>query len=977
MAAGIEVVESIRQYINGHQALLDRNEPAPALTTDEYSQLQILADNYAQLCRSVNQRAEQAHELLRSGSRPEAAELAKQSPDLRMLFEQAAFGQLGLWLDICETYGLPLPFVLDYEKIEAVVDDVYGVSHAREQLLRLHRQFALGRAPLADRVHVLRKLHQIDPDNTDWTEDLAVFEPAFVEELLRRAERADARGDLPALDKVRDELTSGAWLKVPDHKAIVLVDNRIKPHRQKHAAATYQGLSEDLRDAHAAMDESRCRSLMDQWRQVAVQTGHGPSAELGQLVEPVEQWLIGLGQAKTDEDAYQRDCATLERALDERMGLEDLDRLAANALRHDRGMPELLAARFSSCVQEMRSQSRRHFTLKLAAIIGAAAMVVVIVVAVFIWHSQNKEHRHWRDQISAAISNNKLDDAEDRLAELEQINQRIYNSADIVALRERVKNLRAEEDQRREGFEKAMSAAEAAGVLEPNTAAIARAESLAKTPEELTRLAEFQTDVARQRDASAQQQQEAIEAALVELEELDRQLQAMDFSDPQAVQLASQACIDRAEQIASMDGLAGYHLRRLEGVRTTAEAKLSRARQQGDADADIAERLARLPGLVLAPTSFIEALAAFRDAHPEHPRSAQFAQAMVMSSHWQAMEAWHRMVGGPWRGRVRVDSGQQAQTRQADVSEYLQDYPAGPYSVAARQYADYLGVAAVALSEDPLNHVESLQRLLRSDLMSNLQMLTMADGRRYFFLSENPPKPLHVGESIAHYELQLYEGPERPMRAIRIRPEEYDLAVLTPAPQNAFAQEALTQTAALDRIGWETFYVQLASQLAVQTDIDAILRALVVQDLLTFAEDTTPLLTDDVARIRGELEGLYLGEVTGLEADSDTLRDKRRRSNERLRQISVPLTELTGGVVSELAAMGQACETLYWPVGVVLDGKAALSETDKTGTLYVLTEGEGNGPTFSEIGSLTADGADVVAGILSSRPEGTLVFVKE
>ncbi|MHC4986262.1 MAG: hypothetical protein ACYTFO_08930, partial [Planctomycetota bacterium] len=175
---------------------------------------------------------------------------------------------------------------------------------------------------------------------------------------------------------------------------------------------------------------------------------------------------------------------------------------------------------------------------------------------------------------------------------------------------------------------------------------------------------------------------------------------------------------------------------------------------------------------------------------------------------------------------------------------------------------------------------------------------------------------------------------------------------------------------------WETLFLSLAADAAARTDIEPILRAQVVMSLLAWAEPSTPFVTDSLAGIRGQLEGLYLGDATGLEEDTDALRLKRRSADERLRQVSGRLAELVDDVDQQMAAMIQAAGTFYWPVGMAEGGHARMIPTDLTGTLFVLVGDNGQAPQFAEIGQLTAGEADVIARILDNKPQGTLVFVR-
>ena len=65
MAAGNDVVEQIRQFINANPALIDQEEAPPALTAEDARRLQEMAEQFAEQCRLTNERAYECQGLLK------------------------------------------------------------------------------------------------------------------------------------------------------------------------------------------------------------------------------------------------------------------------------------------------------------------------------------------------------------------------------------------------------------------------------------------------------------------------------------------------------------------------------------------------------------------------------------------------------------------------------------------------------------------------------------------------------------------------------------------------------------------------------------------------------------------------------------------------------------------------------------------------------------------------------------------------
>jgi len=370
-----QTMQEIRGFVAGTQQF-------------ERGRLAELARSYGKACGILNGKSASCRELLQAGKRGEAVRLARNSPDLREAVALLDVEETQSWLETCDALGFVIPHRLHAELAKGLVTELYDSSPETGELQRAYRRLSLARAPLADRLRVLRRLYLADAEPTNWAEDVKAFETARIEELAKRAERADQQGDLKTLEAILAELRSREWVERPKKRFVAAIDALALPHRRRFATERYRALLEDIRKAHGAMNEAACRRLADDWRAVKEQTGIEPDGRLGEEFAPVQTWLEELTRERDEQAGFESACASLERAIQDEDGLHVLQKLAADVFRFERGMPELLAAQWGSRKAELQQASRRRFALMVAGIVCSVCLVALGVAVGVIWHTR-------------------------------------------------------------------------------------------------------------------------------------------------------------------------------------------------------------------------------------------------------------------------------------------------------------------------------------------------------------------------------------------------------------------------------------------------------------------------------------------------------------------------------------------------------------------------------------------------------------
>ena len=978
-----EIVEEIRRHIHARQGTstggsgFEGEDVVPEVQAfDEVTvdALHGLAESYAEACLNINERAYRCQELLSKGDRKKASKIARREPDLATEAREVEFRERGLWLDICEQYQFPFPDIIDMDVVDAVIDEVYGMSQALADLLQVHRRMAIGRAPLRDRLRVLRKLCKADPTREFWKEDVYAFEARRVEELAKTAERADARGDLQGLTAVRNELSSDEWLRKPRGKLARIVEKMIEPHSRKLAIKCYERLAEDLREAHGAMDEDRCRLLMGKWYEVEHTTGSGPTDELAEAVSPIEEWLNTLQEAYEEEDAFQRTCDALDRAIDDGVAEEQIEKFSADVLRFDRGMPDLLAARVNSRVEQIRSTARRKFALILTVVIAGLLLLGGGITLGVMYYTKEKELSRWQERIAEAIGKKDGPAAATLLAELDKASPALAGEPEIVDLRAKCAQLLKAEKDRVAEFGQCLAALEAGGIEKPDSKALERAGALARTAEEKDQVEDWRQKIQRDVDAKQRKQQLAIEQRMKRLEELSTAVMDVEHKGLETVGAATNACVAFAEETLKMEGVSTLQRIRIGSIRTSAIDVEKRARGRETQEKAIESSLAGVASAAQNLGSLAAALEKFGQDYPNHAMGTEFVEAATMARYWPSVLAWKAILRTSGGGS-RVTSAKAIAERKKAVEDFLKRHPDSPCAGAASRYRDYLTVGAGCLEEDGLRNLDVVARLLNAELYNNIQVLQTPDAGSFYFPKTMPPRASRIDGQIISYRVEYYVNAELATREASI-PAAKVPGKLQDAPQQAFAASMVRRIDGFMGSGWETYYLTLADFAASQ-DMDPILRALWTKRFLEQAAKCAPFCGADIKKVVSKLEDLNVEGLAWMDPYDVNARNKRPHALRVIKAVGA-VGDIAKKIDAQIGELGK-CLVPYEPAGVILGGRGQVRlDTDlKAGTLHVVwTDGQGEPATFRQVGTVV-DGK--VSGLLKdieTYPCGTPVFVR-
>ncbi|HEY2589168.1 MAG TPA: hypothetical protein VGI81_25720 [Tepidisphaeraceae bacterium] len=264
-----------------------------------------VAQAYARLCREANERLRRCADYLRRGMRSEAVHLAECQPKLLPMVDALRLPDFAAWAKACVAHGLvPPPELLtdSLPQLEAAAE----IEDRLRPLAERYRVLSLAKAPLRDRMEVLFPLHEKDPGNPVWVENLRTLGGARFKELRAQAQAAYKSRDLPALEGMAAEIQAQvAHMEVPDdlrrgvERAVGLV-------RLDHAKEELRPLLVQLQAARKANDYEQASAVLQQWQSIIESRQIALPTALQENIRPIIAWVAGEERRRSQDQKMQR-----------------------------------------------------------------------------------------------------------------------------------------------------------------------------------------------------------------------------------------------------------------------------------------------------------------------------------------------------------------------------------------------------------------------------------------------------------------------------------------------------------------------------------------------------------------------------------------------------------------------------------------------------------------------------------------------
>jgi len=810
-----------------------RSSPVTAVT-DELRQY---AAQYAELCRQANERLRRCTAMLQRGLRSEALQLAAEPPNLLQLVDALDLPDASIWADTCQQFDLPVPPPLQMDRAEQL-RAAMNQEPTLEELLRRHRQLALERAPLRERLEVMRRIAGLDTESPFWDRDIRTFEHARLKEMRLELAAAVRNNDAAAISQLAAELEENQWRQpIPDdlQKA---VNHAFHLMMKTEVEARLTELLQRLREAHAAKDFDQCMEIVQQSRQILESAGvDAVSSSLVAEFQPIVRWVQQEQEQRARQQAFASACEKMSQLLDAEAPDDALCEQYRKLQAAGQPIPDDLAARYRALLERRASRRRMRLVLRWG-LAGAAALVVLVAVMLAVEHSAAAQ---WAGRIRQAVAEGDLALARRLADEQEQRARRLSLFPSVAAakseLAEREKQFAAD----RKALDELLAAvapgrAEAEALLRD---AAAQAPALAAGAASVSLLLRRIDTAARLEWVDADRKLAALRS---ELEELRTQLRQRAGD---SMRREMEALVEEVRGIAPSPDVD----RALASLSAAEEkAKLLRAQEL---DESAASMLATVDSLIdqrrqaaLRWRRQQEAIAALRQAppsagewkqrietlageFPDAPLAKDLKLAAARIEYAATVEQWAAVVA-QWEDPLPHNTSAAIQ-RARVAGDYAATHPSSPFAREAAAYAEYLRQAAEVLGDKGIWHT-GLGEMLRNPMLTDMWRIRAGDGRTWYTIGSDikrrdGPKLEKTFEAL---------DPKNAPRTVTITlPKEVTLEPKPqPLPHTLAVARLADQIRQIDDTNWDTWAIDAIDELARRDDIEPTVQAIILHEMI-------------------------------------------------------------------------------------------------------------------------------------------------
>jgi hypothetical protein len=891
-------------------------------SSDQSSQpsLSGLAAVFAAACAEANERLGRCGQYLRQGLRSEALHLSAAEPDLLDAVAVLDFPERARWDELTFAYGLTKAPALAIDVAQAL-NEAYALEHPLEDLLRSHRRLALARAPLRERLGVIRKIAQYDPSNTIWQDDIVSYEKVRHGEIAGEIQTARSRLDLPALTALRQELGGTEWRTPPPESIIAQAREAEKHVRQRLARDTLANLLGSLKQAQVANDAALARNLRARWVEASSEADLPQGHPLRGQVQTTLDWLDGVERKAAKERKYYKTLDRLDEALAAGPDRATLSEIERDARGFGRDLPPAVEVQLAERYRQLARADRRRVQIRLA-VAGATTLVILgLVIGSGIRESRRRELEQAASRISSLLDAKQPREAREAYDRVEAARPGAGGSEELAPVYEQLVAAERKEGDRVVAFRAAVDAVQAVPLAQDIEPAVRAALALALRPDEQAEV----NHLARTRRAFLEAQQAKVDQLLapriVALQAKVDQAIGPPAGLPPAEDAVERLSALRAEVRSVRDDSAGAGA----DTRRQIDRLESRLRSASDAIATRLEKGRALGGLVKAIGSirtpedllqFFDRCDEFAKRYPEDSLAKGMLQAAGDRPYLMAAVAWNDLVRS-WPRPLTTVPPKDAEERARKLSRYLAENAKVTNRDALARYASFLESLARLGTTDDDNPAGQVRGLFANPLVADVVMVTTKNGKRYYAL--RPAEFSQAGWKL--HALTSVDGKGKTVFIART-----NLRTNARSPQSKLADRvrALLAKATASSRDWDTTMLEVLKAIKDAADVDPFLRAMLLQGTIQAAVRGSVLLGDvlaDHARLLQEQR--FSPRVRWFDPEDDAADADRARARGVLERLPPfePCGERLEGLRQDLeAAVGRT----FFPVGLLVKDERGL-----------------------------------------------------
>lgn len=696
-------------------------------------ELMDLAGRHEDLILEITKRLKAVDGLLQKGLRSEAIELAEREPSLNEVVIALDFPELDAWNELLASHEMqPIPVLP--EGVAADLNDAYGVSAPVERLMQKHRTSALSRAPIAQRLQILRKLAVADKDNPAWPQDIREFEKFRLTEVRTELDTAIKERSLETLSAIDNELQTEEWtLTVPVELKRKAADAHAKI-RKDASRSEMEGLAYQLSDTFAEFDLEAAKGLFNRFNALNHIVKLPQSDALMDIAGPALDWVRSELLKEEHEQHFQRSLAQLETGIDSGAPASELERLYYEATRHDHIVPERLQLRLNDRLETLRVMViRRRRTAIGVSIAAAAVLLAVTGFTIQQVRVRNSISRH-KTQLAALFEGGEKSGLIQPLQEyfdlLATEPASISQSAEIVGLKQQFEALRLREDGRKKQIEERLSQAIAASekATVPSDfisvfETLQSAESQALNDAERTQI--LKTEVVA-RDRQTEVQKSTDDAFQEKVRVVTARVEALPNDD---VQPYDQVLTEIGDLVRTPDVSTG-----LIGAVTALQSKVQSEKQAVRLALDVARSLQGVTSAVGNSESYLVEMGRYVEQHPGTARATDFTRVSeserdLISGAVRWSKIRKMLLGCDFKRMTAAE----AKTVVDDYSDFQRT--SGPFPGEMKLSDRLLMLQAVMKRRSA---ADGMKRVFDGKAISSAFMVETADGKERYYTDSSP-----------------------------------------------------------------------------------------------------------------------------------------------------------------------------------------------------------------------------------------------
>jgi len=377
------------------------------------SDLEVIQNYHQEFCSTVeetNKRLLKASQLLHQGLRQEAILFCEQAPHLLDVVTLLDIPEWDTWIDIVREHGLNAQpeLLLD---AAAELNQSYGDLDSLTDLLALHRGLALANAPLNNRIQVLYKIRNADPDTQFWEDDIREYEIKRHDQILQEIQVAYKSADCEQLASLERELLETNWLVAPSPKVKSQASAAHTRIRTQKSIEELEELSIKLMDAYTELDYEAACPLSQRWHGLTIIADLPDNHQLITKTEAALHWIKNETDERNKHNDHLQAVTELQQEIENEATQEVIEKRYYAATAHGYELPELLQQRYTDYLKYLTERSRRKFIILLSCAISCLLLISVLVGYGIIQQRRSTEITEHAQNLTALIDDVNLDQA--------------------------------------------------------------------------------------------------------------------------------------------------------------------------------------------------------------------------------------------------------------------------------------------------------------------------------------------------------------------------------------------------------------------------------------------------------------------------------------------------------------------------------------------------------------------------------------